>query len=489
MMKKAAALLIVFLLLGGSDLAAQGGAVTVTQQPVPGTTTSVNTLNPSVHVEGAFAASASSTDSMPFSGRLTLSDAIKRALAYNLGVIERTQAALQASGRAAIVRSALLPSVVSSARQVRQEINLQASGIQFPPIPGVSFPTVVGPFNVVDLRAAVSQTVVDLTAWSTFRASRSQETAARLAIDDARDLVVLATGAGYLQVLASRARVESARAQVETADALLKQTSEQRAVGIVAQVDVNRSQVEALTQRQRLLSLQNDLSKQKISLARLTGLPPDDQFEVSDDVLFAPVPALSVDTAIAEAIANRADLKAADVMLQAATQAWRAARAERLPTVTVDADYGAIGTTLDDARRTFTVRGVVRLPLWDGGRAGGDIAQAEAVVRQHRAEVESLRAEIIADVRRACMDVEAAASQVDLGRTNLETTRQTLDLTRQLFEAGVTDALNVVRAQETVAAANLDYINSVFAHNIAKLSLARAIGAASADLTRFLTVR
>jgi len=81
-----------------------------------------------------------------------------------------------------------------------------------------------------------------------------------------------------------QARVESARAQLETANALYQQTAQQRSAGLLAQIDVNKSQVQALLQEQRLASLQNDLAKQKINLARLTGLPPNDRFELSDDI-------------------------------------------------------------------------------------------------------------------------------------------------------------------------------------------------------------
>jgi outer membrane protein TolC len=105
--------------------------------------------------------------------------------------------------------------------------------------------------------------------------------------EDARDLVVLAVGGSYLQVIAAQAKLNSARAQLETADALYQQTLEQRRAGVIAQTDVNRSQIQALTERQRLLTLENDLAKQKISLARMTGLPLSVPIDLSDDVPFS----------------------------------------------------------------------------------------------------------------------------------------------------------------------------------------------------------
>ena len=254
----------------------------------------------------------------------------------------------------------------------------------------------------------------------------------------------------------------------------------------MAQVDVGRSQVQALTQQQRLISLQNDFAKQKINLARMVGLPPTDQYEIGDDIPFAAAPPLPLDDALRQAQESRADLKAAAAQVRAAERALAAAHAERLPTVTVNADYGAIGGTLPDARGTFSIVGKVRVPIWQGGRTEGQIQQAEAAVLQRRAELDDLGSQIEGDIRKAYLDLEAAAGQVDVARRNQQVALETLDLTRQRFDAGISDNVEVVQAQEAAASAALDYINSVFAHNLAKLSLARAIGLAAERLPDFL---
>jgi outer membrane protein TolC len=473
-------------------LAAQSSgqeSVTVIQLPVPGTTTSVNTLNLGVEVRGPFSGSASSTGAMPFSGRLTLAEAIERGLAYNLGAIDASESAAEARAETHSARSSLLPQITSDVTQARRQINLAALGIQIDlPLAGFAFPTLIGPFNVVDARVRLFQSVYDRSAWANFRAAQDAAQASEWSARDAREMVVLAVGAQYLQVLASQARIASARAQLATAEALNSQTTAQHATGMVARTDVNRTQVEVLTGRQRLVSLQSDLAKQKIALTRLTGLSPTDQYETVSVASFAAAPVLDVDAAIAEALAHRADLKAAEASLRAAERARTSVAAERLPTVFASADYGAIGTTLREARGTFEVFGAVRVPIWEGGRIEAALQRADASLRGRRAEVENIRAQIVADVRNASLEVEAAASQVELARTNLDTTRQTLELTRERFQAGITDSLEVVRTQESVASADLDLINSIFAHNVAKLALARAVGAATDHLPRFLSL-
>jgi len=468
----------------------QGGSVTATESPVPGTTTSVDTINPSIQVQGPYAGSVPSGAKLPFSGKLSLNDAIERGLQYNLGAVGLAQTIRAARGQRRISRSDLLPNLNGILSETVQQTNLEAFGLRFrSPLPGFAIPTVVGPFNYFDLRATLSQKVADITAWNNYRSAVETVHANEFSAQDARDLVVLAVGGAYLQVVAAEARVQSGLAQLKTADALYQQTSQQHSVGLVAQIDVNRSRVQMLTQRQRLLSLENDFAKQKINLARITGLPPNDRYEIANDVPFAAAPVASVGDAVKQALEQRADIKAAEAQVRAAERARSAARAERLPSLSVSADYGAIGTNPAQSHGTFSVVGSLRVPIWQGGRVGGDIEQADAALTQRQAELDDLRSRVEADVRDAYLDIQAAASQVDVARENLQVSRQNLDLTRQRFDAGVSDNLDVVQSQESVASAELDYINSVFAHNVAKLSLARATGRAAEDFAQFLNLQ
>jgi len=275
---------------------------------------------------------------------------------------------------------------------------------------------------------------------------------------------------------------------LDTANALYRQTMQQLQFGKAAQIDVNRSHVEVLLDQQRFVTLQNDLAKQKINLARLTGLPARADYELSTDVPFADAPALTLDDAIKQALERRSDLKAAQAQVTAAERALAAARAERLPSASASADYGEIGHPAG-LRGTFTVSATLEVPIWNGGRTSADIQQAEAVLAQRRAELEDARGQIEGEVQSAYLDLQSAASQVEVALQNIDLMNATLAETRQRFEAGVSQSVDVVQSQESVAGSRLDYINSVFAHNLAKLSLARAIGNASQNLHQFLKLQ
>jgi outer membrane protein TolC len=452
---------------------------------VPGTTTSVNTLNPSVQISGPYSGSARSTTAMPFSGKLSLQEALQRGLAYNLGAVGLAQSVRQTAAQVTIARSALLPNINGNLTETVEQNDLAAMGLRIS-VPGFRIPNVVGPFNYFALQATLSQTVANLTSLNNYRSAQATARAGQFSLRNARDLITLAVGGAYLQVLAAQARVDAAQAQLDTANAVFHQSTEQHRQGVLGQLNVDQSQVRTLTQQQQIITLRNDLAKQKINLARLTGLPPNAGYQLTDTFPFSPAPVPNVEAAVAQAAQQRADLKAAQSQVEAAAKALSAARAERLPSLAVSGNYEVIGTNPAQSHGAFAVVGTLSIPLWQGGRASGDVAQAQAVLAQRQAELDDTRGQIEAEVRQAYLDLEAAAGQVEVARQNLQLARETLDMTRARMEAGVINTVEVVQAQQTVASAQLDMIDSVFAHNLAKLSLARALGQATEQLPSLL---
>lgn len=453
------------------------GTVRATENPAPSTTATVNTQNPNLQVQGAYSGSTPGAAKMPFDGKLGLRDAVLRGLAYNLGQSGATNAFRQAEGQMKDARSYLLPNLSGTVTENVQTTDLRALGFRFN-LSGFTIPSVIGPFNYMDARAHLSQTIFDFTALNNYRAANDTASANRYFANDARDLIVLAVGGAYLQAIAAKARLNSEQAQLNSANAVYQQSLQQLQQGLVAKIEADQNQVQVLTHQQRLLSLQNDLAKQKINLARMIGLPANNQYDLTDDTPSLPAPQMTIEQALQQAYDNRADLKAAEAQLHAAERVHAAARAERYPSLSFNGDIGGIGTTPGQMQTTFTATATLKVPIWQGGKTEGDIEQSDATLKQRRAECDDLKGQIEADVRSAYLDMQAATSQVDVSQRNVQVTKEALELTRQKVEAGVVDNVQYVQAQETVNDAEFDYINSVFAQNIARLSLARAMGRA-----------
>jgi len=172
---------------------------------------------------------------------LTFSDAIERALRQNLTGLLSEYNTIEARGEKWQQLSDLLPNVNADVQEERQKLSLQALGLNSSLFPGI--PAVIGPFSYFDTRVSATQHF-DWKSVQKYRSSVLGEGVARYNLQDARDLVVLATGNAYLQAIAGAARVETAQAQVETAKALYDKAVAQQQAGVAPAIDTLRAQVE-----------------------------------------------------------------------------------------------------------------------------------------------------------------------------------------------------------------------------------------------------
>jgi len=413
---------------------------------------------------------------------LSLDQAIARGLDHNLHVLLAQAGQDVARGRRWQSLSSLLPAVAGHVAEDRQKLNLAAFGLPLPP--GES--PLVGPFDVFDARLTVHQSLFDRPARQRARAARATLASARDDVRDARDLVVLVVARLYLGVLADRARLEAADAEVATAQALADLAGDQLQAGTVAKIDVLRSQVELDTRRQQRIVAANDLEKDKLALARAIGLPLGRAIELTDPLPDTPAAPVEVAAALKEAEAQRADLASARSRLEAARAGLAAARGERLPSLALEADWGTIGPTPSSALTTYDVGAVLSVPLFLGGRVRGEVLAAEAQVRQAQDQVDDLRRGIEYEVRGALLDLDAARHRVTTADAARDLADEQLTEARDRFRAGVSDSLEVVQAQQAVAAAHESYIASLYAYNLAKVTLARALGVAEERTTELL---
>jgi outer membrane protein TolC len=422
-------------------------------------------------------------DLTPAPVELSLQSAIDRALKYNVGLLLNTKATDQARASRLEVFSHRLPQVAATLREGRQRTNLEALGISLPGL----LPATVGVSNF-DARVSVTAPVVDLQTRSTDRAAGATIKAVEWDYRSAREAVTLAVVSSYLQTVSAGATLAAAQADLETAQSLFQVARDRERAGVGPNIDTLRSQVETEQRRLAVIEAQNSLDKQRVALLRIVGLRLQQRVVLTSRAPYKATPEIGPDQALARAIAVRADYKAAEARVVAAEQEVRAAERQRMPTVTVTADIGALGTTPADVERTWSAYGVLRVPIFTGGRVGATVLRARAALEQRKAELDDLRTSIEQDVTDAGLDVRAAAERVDVAKATADFAQQTLAQARSRFAAGVTNNIEVVQAQESVARANSQYINALYTHNIAKVQLARAMGSAEDTLGDVLSI-
>lgn len=465
-------------------------SVSVQQDSAQGAGSTSNTITTSIQVQGRYQGSVPDQRAVGASVGLTLDEAIKRGLQFNLGAVSATTSVRQVRAQRLAALSQMLPNISASLSMTGEKENLQALGLSSSAL-GASlpfaFPVTVGPYHYYDARGSVSEDAFDLTALHNYRSAQELQHASELNAADARELVVLAVSGEYIRVLASMALVDSQVTQVQYAQSSYDQAAAQHKAGTRALIDAERNLVQLQTEQQRLISDRADLVKQKLSLARLLGLPMGVDLTLQEKLAPNPEPSQSVDDIILQGVAQRSDLKYSEASLNAAEQAVKAAHAEHLPNANVSGYYGIQGVSpTSGGNGVFAATGSINIPIWQGGRIESDVQQAQAVVDQRRAEYQDQRGVVEQDIRNAYIDSSVANEQVSVSDSNRKLALDTLRQSQDRFAAGVTDSVEVVQSEETLAAAERDYVNSLFSQNLAKVNLWRAVGEAEKNISGLL---
>jgi outer membrane protein TolC len=406
------------------------------------------------------------------------------ALRYNLGGIESSENTRAARGQRLVALSSLLPQVSAGAAENVAQYSTATLGIKLPAIPGV-----IGPFSYSTVQANLSQTLFSYQSIQRFRAARTAEQAAQLSYNDMLDVITLTVGVAYIEVIDAISRIEAEEAQVRNAQALYDQALDEFQAGTSPKIDVTRTGVQLHTEQYNLSIARNNFAIAKLNLARAIGLPLGQIFELADQLPYADLAPPSVEQALSKAYSSRSDFRAALSSVKSAEQQLSSVRGERYPVLAVNGDYGLQGATFDRSHGAFTFQAGVSVPIFTGERIKGEITEAEADLRKRRAEAENIRGQIDYDVRTAFLNLQAAKEQVEVARQNEDLANENLGRSKERFASGVTDSVEVVQAEQSLASANDQYITSLTSHNVAKLQLARALGIARTDYSQYLSAK
>jgi outer membrane protein TolC len=305
-----------------------------------------------------------------------------------------------------------------------------------------------------------------------------------------RDLVVLTTANAYLLVISDAATVDSDRAQVKTDQTIYQNDVDQNKAGVIARIDVLRARVQLQSQQQSLIAAENQLAIDKLTLARVIGLPNGQEFQLTDSVPYAPLAGITLDQALKQAYTTRADYLSAQAQVRAAELARQAAAAENYPSLSNSTNFGDIGSpNFGTSHETFSFAVTLNIPIFQGTRVRADKLQADSALQQRKAELADLAGRIDDQVRTVFFNLQSSSDLVAVAQSNIELANETLTQAQDRFRSGVANNLEVVQAQQSVASANQSYIASVYSFDLAKVSLAQAIGIAEQSALEYLGMR
>jgi outer membrane protein len=409
---------------------------------------------------------------------LGLEQAIALALQNNLATLLAKQREEEARGFKKESLAGLLPNISGVAYQASLTENLAALGF----IPG-SFPGLnnafIGPFKNFDARVRLQQTIFNLSALRNYQAGRAGVRAAQMDEDLAREQVATFTALAYLDTLRTDRSVSAAEANVTLAETLLKLSQDQRTAGIATGVDVTRAETRLAQEQVRLSQAQTDSEQARLQLQRIVGLPLGSSFTATDPLRFSVEALPPIESAVASAEDNRAEVRVARAEVAVNDYEKRAASAEQLPWLEFLGDYGVSGITpVTNALPTRRYAIQLNVPLFNGGLTRGRIQVASSRKSQAELQLASIQGQVEEDVRLAYSGLRTTAETVRAADLAVVLAEREMEMARDRFRAGVGDNIELVNAQAALANSRRDQVSALALYNGARLNLAAALGRA-----------
>jgi outer membrane protein TolC len=412
--------------------------------------------------------------------RLSLKQAVDLALAPdgNTRVKLAVESIRQAEARSAEARASLLPDVEGAISEQSQTRNLKAFGFNFPNVPilGYSIPTFVGPFDVFDARASVTQSVFDFSSIRGYQAAKVAVEAVKADNQGTRDQVTDQVARAYLTGLRAQATLETAQSNVELSEALLKLAQSLKNAGTGTGIEVTRAEVQLANDRQQLIVAENGVERSHLELLKVIGLKLDRPVELSGALAYVPSDNLDQARALATAQQNRAELKAQQDREKSSKLSYSGVKYERLPSLAAFGDYGSSGSTINDSVPTRTYGASLRIPIFDGGRRDARRAESASQYRQEQIRTEDLRDQIELDVRLALQSLRSADAEVKAADEGLKLSENELAQAQRRYKAGVSNSVEVTDAQTRLQRARDNRINALYNFNVARIDLGSATG-------------
>ncbi|HXV68953.1 MAG TPA: TolC family protein [Nitrospira sp.] len=423
------------------------------------------------------AVAADPADMSPPELRLSLREAIEAAIDNNVNVQLLKERIAAAQAQADTSLGALLPNVSGYVNGRNQTVNLAAFGLPANRLAGLGLTrSVTDPFEVYDARASLVQNIFSLSLIQRWRASRAGVDVASLEAEVTKRDVMATVGLLYIEALRADEAVKARQADIELAQQLFKLARDRKTAGVATGLDVTREEVQLENNRQRWLVAQNEQQSARLNLIRAIGIGFEVRLVLTDELTFVPMEAQPAEQALTIAREQRLELRAQENRQKLAALSLSSVASERLPSLSLNGDYGWIGLKPEDALTTRSIGLTFSVPIFDGGQRESRISETRSRVRQESIRMKDVSDQVNLEVRNAILTLESSQQQVAVAQKGLDLAAKELTFARDRFAAGLTTNIEVTNAQTSLARARDNVIEALFRFNASRINLARAKG-------------
>lgn len=408
--------------------------------------------------------------------RLTLEQAVALAIKQNpteqIAILNAAESVQDKN----ISRADLLPQAHLRVADSANRVNLRAQFGGEPLVPGAQLPEHIGPYQLFSAGPTFGSSVIDLSLWKRYQASRANVTASKADSLSTREQVILLVVSQYIGTLRAVANVEASRSRVELAQALYDQAADLQKEGVGTGIDTLRANVELQNEKQVLIQAENDRDSSLFGLSKLLNLDPRQKIELADSLGFFDTPQPDVETSIDSALSGREEWKAIEAREKVANLEKQSSQHQRLPSLRFDGNWAYFGTTINNGIPTYQYQASVDMPIFTSGRIKAEITKSDLELQKLEQQKADLRNQIALDVKTSLLNLQSARNEVQVANLGVQLAKEEVDQARDRFRAGVANNIEVISAQDSLSRANDNQIAALYRFNQARADFARAIG-------------
>jgi outer membrane protein len=433
---------------------------------------------PSLALAQQIAGNQTAAHSVATTMQLSMHEAVRLALEQNPRVIAARLEALESKQETRIARSALLPKASMGIEEQMNRLNLATLVGQ------EQWPYSTGPYSNVQLTSTFDVPLIALSAWKNYQAQKQRQIASQSDATEARETIVSIVVAQYLSLQRSRATENAVQSRIDLAESLLKLANDALQQGTGTSTDTLRANVELKVEQKNLVEARAQTKAFGYGLAQVLGLRTDQQLAATEELGGQDIAEPDENSSLAEAFRQRPDLLSLEALHSASELDRQSSQAQRLPEFHFDGFWAQSGRSASTALPIYSYQGEIRIPIFTGGRISAEIARSKLAEQRSSQLVDDKRNVVTQDVRTALVFLDAARQELQLATQAVDLSTRELKESRDRFAAGVTNNIEVVTAQTSLAEATDSQIGAMYRLQQAKADLSRARGRMAEDYGR-----
>jgi outer membrane protein len=401
---------------------------------------------------------------------LSLHEAVRLALKQNPQLLAARVEALESRQTTRIARSAFLPKASLSLEEQANRLNLATLiGQESPPYS-------IGPYGNVQLRSNFDIPIIAVSAWRGYQAQKQRERASQFDAATTQETIASIVVNQYLSLLRAKATERAVQSRIDLAQALLHLADDQLTQGTGTHTDALRANVELQVEKQNLVAAQTDTRGFGYGLAQVLGLNANQYVIATEDLNAHDEDVPDERQSLAEALTTRPDLSALEALSSAARYDQKASSTQRLPEFDFDGYWAQSGRSPGAALPVYTYQAEIRIPIFTGGRISAESHRAELATTRSNETISDRRNLVTQEVRTALSSLRAARQELQLSTEALRLSTREVIESRDRFEAGITNNIEVITAQTSLAQAADSQIGAMYRLQQAEADLSRARG-------------